>query len=170
MIALLSALLGFISSAAPDLFKLFRDGRDRAHEIILLQMQIEQARLVQTSASAEHAAERSARLEAVAMETQRTEDTLLNSRLKEQMTGIHWVDALAGSVRPVLTYGFFLLYVVVKAAQFHLLVVPSLPWREGLSQAQALVAVWNEEDVAIFSAIMAFWFGSRMMRRGASAK
>lgn len=30
MIALFSALLGFIGSAFPDFIKLFRDGRDRA--------------------------------------------------------------------------------------------------------------------------------------------
>lgn len=165
MIALLSALLGFFSSATPDLLKLWRDGKDRAHEITLLKLQLENQRTLQAGASAEQAAERDARLDAVALETYRTEQTLLNTRLKDQMIGIHWVDALAGSVRPVLTYGFFLLYAVVKAAQFHVLVAPGLPWREPLTQAQALLAVWNEEDVAIFSAIMAFWFGSRIMAR-----
>ena len=44
MIALFSALLGFFSSATPDLLKLFRDGKDRAHEITLLQLQMEYQR------------------------------------------------------------------------------------------------------------------------------
>jgi hypothetical protein len=165
MIALLSALLGFVSSATPELLKLFRDGKDRTHEIALLTLQMQQERERQMHMASESAAERSLRLQAIGLETQRAEESLLNSRLKEQLTGIHWVDALAGSVRPVLTYGFFLLYVVVKAAQFHLLLSPVLPWQQGLNLAQALVALWTEEDVAIFSAIMAFWFGSRIMRR-----
>lgn len=162
MIALLSALLGFISSATPELFKLFRDGKDRAHELAVMQLQIEydKARL------AEGAAERQVRLEAIAVEAQRAEETILSARLKEQLTGIHWVDALAGSVRPVLTYSFFVLYAVVKMAQFHLLVHPVFPWSAQMTLAQALVVVWSEEDIAIFSAIMAFWFGSRVMRRG----
>lgn len=161
MIALLSALLGFISSATPDIFKLFRDARDRVHELELLKLQMEydKARI------AEGAAERQMRLEAVALATQQAEQVSLNARLKEQLTGIHWVDALAGSVRPVLTYSFFGLYAVVKAAQFHLLTHPVLPWGTGMNMAQALVMVWSEEDIAIFSAIMAFWFGSRVMRR-----
>lgn len=161
MIALLSALLGFLSSTTPELFKLFRDGRDRAHELAMLRMQIEydKAKL------AEGAAERHVRLEAIFAESQRAEEAVLSIRLKEQLTGIHWVDALAGSVRPVLTYSFFLLYALVKLAQFHLLVEPALPWSTPMTLAQALVLVWGEEDIAIFSAIMAFWFGSRVMRR-----
>ena len=161
MIALLSALLGFVSSATPDIFKLLRDARDRQHELALLKLQMEhdKARI------AEGAAERQARLEAITLATQQAEQVQLNARLKEQLTGIHWVDALAGSVRPVLTYSFFLLYAVVKAAQFHLLMHPVLPWATGMTMPQALILVWSEEDIAIFSAIMAFWFGSRVMRR-----
>lgn len=165
MIALLSALLGFLSSATPELFKLFRDGKDRAHELAIFQLQIEydKARL------AENAADRQVRLEAILAESQRAEEAALSVRLKEQLTGIHWVDALAGSVRPVLTYSFFLLYAVVKAAQFQLLLHPVLPWAAPMGMSQALVLLWGEEDIAIFSAIMAFWFGSRVMRRSARA-
>lgn len=161
MIALLSALLGFISSATPDIFRLFRDARDREHELAILKLQMEhdKARI------AEGAAERQARLEAITLANEQAEQMSLNARLKEQLTGIHWVDALAGSVRPVLTYSFFLLYAMVKTAQFHLLMHPVLPWAVGSTMAQALVLVWSEEDIAIFSAIMAFWFGSRVMRR-----
>lgn len=164
MIALLSALLGFFSSAAPDLLKLYRDQRDHAHELALLRLQMEHARHQQQRAQDEHTQERAAKLEAVALESYQVEQVALNARLQEQMTGIHWVDALAGSVRPMLTYGFFLLYVGVKIAQFHVLVSPSLPWHAPATMPTALVLLWGEEDVAIFSAIMAFWFGSRIMR------
>lgn len=169
MIALLSALLGFFSSAAPDLLKLYRDQRDHAHELALLRLQMEHAQALQHSAQAEQAQERAVKLEAIALETAQAEQLALNARLQEQMTGIEWVDALAGSVRPMLTYGFFLLYVGVKIAQFHLLVSPSLPWQAPANLSAALVLLWGEEDVAIFSAIMAFWFGSRIMRHARRA-
>jgi len=169
MIALLSALLGFLSSAVPDFMKLYRDQRDHAHELQVLKLQMEHARALQQAGYAEDAHERALRLEAIQMEAQRAEGAALNTRLREQLTGIHWVDALAGSVRPILTYGFFLLYVGVKIAQFSLLQEPTLPWLKPVGVAEALVMVWNEEDVAIFSAIMAFWFGSRIMRQGRRA-
>jgi len=154
MIALLSALLGFVSSAVPDLFKLFRDGKDRAHEIALLKLQIEHAREANVQ-----------QLQAIEVQAGMVEQAALNERLRDNLTGIHWVDALAGSVRPVITYAFFGLYFLVKCAQFHLLVAPSLPWQSGMTLAQAMVALWTEEDIAIFSAVIAFWFGQRAMAR-----
>lgn len=154
MIALLSALLGFVSSAVPDLFKLFRDGKDRAHEIALLKLQIEHAREANVQ-----------QLQAIEVQAGMVEQAALNERLRDNLTGIHWVDALAGSVRPVITYAFFGLYFLVKCAQFHLLVAPSLPWQSGMTLAQAMGALWTEEDIAIFSAVIAFWFGQRAMAR-----
>ena len=165
MIALLSALLGFVSSAVPDFIKLFRDGKDRAHEIALLKLQMEYDREKLAAAHVESSAGRMQQLQAIELQTQMHQEAILNDRVKDSLTGIHWVDALSGSVRPLITYAFFALYVLVKCAQFSILLSPSLPWQNNLSMAQALVSLWTEEDVAIFSAMMAFWFGSRAMMK-----
>ncbi len=74
-----------------------------------------------------------------------------------------WVDALAGSVRPTITYLFFLLYALVKWAQFQVLITPSMPWLTALTPAQAMLAIWGEDDMALFTAIIAFWFGQRSL-------
>ena len=158
MIALLSALLGFVSSAAPEFFKLFREGRDRTHEYALLKLQMEYDRERAT-------VENTTQLQAIALQADMAEGEQLNARLKESLTGIHWVDALAGSVRPILTYAFFAMYFLAKCAQFHLLIDPSLPWQQQLTLAQALSSVWTEEDVAIFSTMLAFWFGQRALSK-----
>ena len=42
MMTLLATLLGFISSAFPDVLRLVRDSADRKHELAILQLQIEQ--------------------------------------------------------------------------------------------------------------------------------
>ncbi len=165
MIALLSALLGFISSAVPDVMKMVRDGKDRAHEITLLKLQMEYDREKLAAASQEAREVRQQQLAAINLQADMAEQASLNARVKDSLTGIHWVDALAGSVRPVLTYAFFGLYVLVKVAQFSLLLSAHLPWQNNLSISQALVSLWTEEDVAIFSAIMAFWFGQRALMR-----
>ncbi len=165
MIALLSALLGFISSAVPDFIKLFRDGKDRAHEITLLKLQMEYDREKFALNASESAQVRQQKLQAIELMYDTQQQAILNGRIKDSLTGIHWVDALAGSVRPTITYAFFVLYVLVKCAQFSLLLSPSLPWQNDLSVAQALVSLWTEEDIAIFSAIMAFWFGSRALMK-----
>lgn len=163
MIALLSALLGFISSAVPEGFKLLREARDREHEITLLKLQMDYDREKLAAAAEIGAADRAARLQEIAVAADSAEGAQLNDRLKANLTGIHWVDALAGSVRPILTYAFFSLYFVIKCAQFHLLIDPALPWQRELTLAQALASLWTEEDIAIFSTILAFWFGQRAL-------
>ena len=165
MIALLSALLGFISSAVPDFIKLFRDGKDRAHEITLLKLQMDYDREKLAVSANESGQMRAQQLQAIELQTDTQHQAILNMRVKESLTGIHWVDALAGSVRPTITYAFFVLYVLVKCAQLSILLSTSLPWQNNLTVAEALVSLWTEEDVAIFSAIMAFWFGQRALMK-----
>lgn len=161
MIALISTLLGFVSSAVPDVIKLFRDSQDRAHEleVLKLQMDFDKAQL------ADNALARADQLKAIGIQADTAEAAALNTRVKDSLTGIAWVDALSGSVRPVITYAFFVLYVVIKGAQFSILLSSSLPWQNNLSVSQALVSLWTEEDIAIFSAIIAFWFGQRALMK-----
>ena len=45
MLTLLGSLLGFVSSAFPDLLKLWQDKQDRKHELKILDRQMEQMRL-----------------------------------------------------------------------------------------------------------------------------
>lgn len=165
MIALISTLLGFVSSAVPEFIKLFREGKDRSHEIALLTLQMNYDRERIAAVVEENSAARAERLQEIALQTSIAEEVALNERLKDNLTGIHWVDALAGTVRPCITYAFFGLYFLVKCAQFHLLLNPALPWVHELNISQALTGIWSEEDTAIFSAIMAFWFGSRAMNK-----
>ncbi len=141
MITLLGSLLGFISAAFPDLIKLFRDAQDRKHEITILQMQMEQQKQGASQ-----------RLEEIQVNADITESSAL---YKTYTTGISWVDALNGTVRPVIAYSFFILYATVKAMQFS----ANLPW-----------LLWTAEDQAIFAGIISFYFGQRAMSKLRSGK
>lgn len=161
MIAILSALIGFLSAAFPELISVFREKQDKQHEVKLLEMQMQHQREARTQ-------QHQLRLEEIRLEADTSEQHALNARLMP--IGVAWVDALAASVRPVVSYLFFTLYACVKIAQFHLLTKPTLPWQEALSTSQALVVLWGENDMALFTTIMAFWFGQRTIakfRRGA---
>ena len=136
MITLLGALLGFISSAFPDLLKIWRDAADRKHELAILQMQMEQQRQGHTN-----------RLEEINVQADIAESRAL---YKTYNTGIRWVDALNGTVRPVIAYSFVILYAVVKVMQFS----ADLPW-----------LLWTAEDQAIFAGIISFYFGQRAMSK-----
>lgn len=156
MISILSALLGFISAAFPEFIALFREQKDKQHEIALLKLQMDYDR-------EKLASQRAVRLQEIQLAADSTEQTALNARITP--VGVAWVDALAGSVRPTITYLFFLLYALVKLAQFHVLVSPTLPWLQPLTASQAIVALWTEDDMALFTAIVAFWFGQRTLSK-----
>ncbi len=136
MITLLGSLVGFISAAFPDLLKLFRDHQDRKHELTILRLQIEQ-----------QAQGHQQRLEEIHVEADIAESKAL---YKTFYSGIKWVDALNGTVRPVIAYSFFILYAVIKAMQFS----ADLPW-----------LLWTAEDQAIFAGIISFYFGQRAMSK-----
>jgi hypothetical protein len=144
MITLLGSLLGFISSAFPDLLKIWRDSADRKHELAILEMQMRQ-----------QAQGHANRLEEIHVQADIAESRAL---YKTYSTGIKWVDALNGTVRPVLAYAFFFLYASVKWAQIAMFMKSS-------SFIEALPLIWQVEDQAIFAGIISFYFGQRAMSK-----
>lgn len=132
MITALASLFGFLSSMLPEVVGFYKDRADREHELKILALQMEQQKQGQE-----------ARLEDI-----RTQGDIAQSRAiyRTWQTGVRWVDALNGTVRPVIAYCFFFLYAVVKLTQAD----SGLPW-----------LLWNEEDQAIFAGIISFYYGSR---------
>ena len=157
MIAFLSALLGFGSSILPEFFKGFQDKRDKEHELAMLRVQAEmEAR--RTTADLDKTIAQAVAAQGIAVQESYRADGKAN---KESNS---WVNAYSASVRPTITYAFFLLYAAVKFSQFWLLVHPALPWQQAMTAAAAIASIWTDEDIAIFSAVIAFWFGDRMIR------
>ena len=172
MLTLLGSLLGFLGSAFPQILKLFQEAHDRRHELAILNLQMEQQRqghqqrLEDTEPGGEGARdERSERARRVADRSppQIQSDGEIKQSLAlyqhdSQPAGYKWVEALRASVRPVLTYAFFLLFAAVKIAGLYTMVS-----FDGMSLAVALPLIWDAETQALFAAIMTFWFGQRAM-------
>lgn len=147
MLTLLGSALGFLSSLFPDLLKLFHEHQDRKHELAVMDRQMEMQR-----------AGHQQRLEEINVQADVAESQALYRSLRP--TGVRWVDALAGSVRPVITYAFFALFAAVKGAALYLLIAV-----EGVLLAQALPQIWDPETQALFAAVMSFWFGNRALQK-----
>ncbi len=150
MITLLGALLGFIGSVAPELIKLLQDRRDKAHELKMLKAQAENAQALR-----EYDAKLLAMQADAAFYT--AEQDRLSSQIKNDATGIWWVDASNAMVRPIVAYGFFALYAFIKVYT-----MTSMGIETVITTPQV---VWGDEDAGIFSAIVAYYFGSRHMKR-----
>ena len=147
MITLLGSLLGFLVSIFPEVMKYFNKKKDLSHELAVLDRQLDSMR------------------EGHFM---RTQEITLQGQSQEQVallesvhpSKVRWIEGLSSSVRPVLTYAFFLLYTTVKVAQVFALRDMGASWTSGLLQ------VWGVEDETLFVAVLSFWFGSRAMTRG----
>lgn len=148
MLTLLGSLLGFISSAFPDLLKLWQDKQDRKHELEILDRQMDQMRLGHNQ-----------RLEEIAVNAD-IKESLALLKHDAQPSGEPWVDALRASVRPVLTYAFFLLFAAVKFCALYVMVAD-----DGLTFVVALTNIWDAETQALFAAVMSFWFGQRALAK-----
>ena len=148
MLTLLGSLLGFASSALPDLFKFWQDKHDRQHELAILDRQMEQMRLGHSQ-----------RLEAIDVEAD-IQESLALLKHDSQSSGVRWIDGLRASVRPVITYAFFLLFAAVKTCAPILLVVD-----QGVAFTVALPQIWDADTQALFAAVMSFWFGQRVLAK-----
>lgn len=150
MITLLGALLGFLGSIVPEFIKLLQDRRDKAHELQMLRAQAQNAEALR---------EYDAKLLAMQADASflAAEQERLSSQIKNDQTGIWWVDASNAMVRPIVAYGFFILYAYIKIYTLISLGVGTVidtPW-----------LIWGDEDAGIFSAIISFYYGSRHMKR-----
>ena len=148
MLTLLGSLLGFVSSAFPDLLKLWQDHQDRRHELAILDRQMEQMKLGHSQ-----------RLEEIGFEADIAESQALYKH-DSQPSGVKWVDGLRASVRPVITYAFFVLFTVVKVSTLYVLMA-----EEGLAFVIAIPKVWDPETQALFAAVMSFWLGQRALAK-----
>ena len=146
MLSLLGSLLGFGTSFLPKVMDFFQDKQDKKHELAVMEVQIRQQK--------ELAAQK---LEAINVEADIREIESLHKSM--QPTGVKWIDGLRGSVRPVITYSFFGLFIFVEVSAYLSLTAA------GISGLDAVNAVWDEETKALFAAVIAFWFGGRAISR-----
>ncbi len=148
MITILGSLLGFLGSIFPEVLKVYRDGRDRQHELDILDRQA-----IMIGKNHKY------RLEEIQVQADAITAKALYAHAKP--TGVGWVDAMAGTVRPVITYAFFLLYAVMKYSQWAIVyhTLGSSHWHE------AFISTWHIEDQALFATVISFWFGQRMMEK-----
>lgn len=155
MLTILGGLLGLITSALPEAFRWLRARQDQAHEIRMTELQIEA-----------QAATAQQRLEEVRVESERA---LGEAMSREQValieaqrpTGIRWIDALSASVRPLVTYAFVAMYASVKIAQYNTL----FNERVAMTWSEAIATLWTGEDMAVFMAVISYWFGARALAR-----
>lgn len=151
---LLGGLLGGTFRLAPEVLKWLDRKSERTHELAMQDKALEFEKLRGAQRMAEIGASADAAWNTGAL-----------AALKEAITAqgkpsnVPWVDALSGSVRPVITYWFMTLYCAAKTVALVVAVTDGAGWAAGLQ------AAWMEADQALWAAVLNFWFLGRVFDR-----
>jgi ABC-type multidrug transport system fused ATPase/permease subunit len=148
MISLLGTLLGFGTSIVPEILGYFKQKQANQQELAMLEAKAKYAEKL----SELKLKELDAQADIVETQSIYSHDNNIDSG--------SFVNALRGSVRPVITYAFFVLFAAIKTTA-----LMTMMSNDGVDLSVALVAIWDDETQAIFSAIIAFWFGNRAMSK-----
>ena len=70
-----------------------------------------------------------------------------------------WVINLRSSVRPVITYGMFMLFAFVEIFGFY------YATHSNVDFMVALQTLWNKETQIIWASIVSFWFGTQAFKK-----
>ena len=145
MIALLGSLLGFGTSFLPQILAFFQQRQDHANKIELLKLQGEIASLgVQDE---------------IAKLDKQAEIAEMKALYSYANPTKGFAAGLSASVRPVITYAFFALFIATKVAVIMMVLEDGGDWKDGINM------VFDDETQALFSAIIAFWFGNRSVNK-----
>lgn len=149
---LLGGVFGGVLRLAPELFKLFDKKNERAHELRMVQAEMEFAKIKGEIAMRQvEAAMTMAEVDAIGEAFKEQSQTAKNAG--------KFVSAISALVRPTVTYAFLALYASVKAAAFLIAMEQNGNWKE------VLVTMWGADDLAVFNMIISFWFVGRVYER-----
>lgn len=147
MLTLLSPFLGILGSLLPSIVKIFERKQEIQFELQLTQIKLD-------------AASQQAQIQLNIADVKADIDESNAVRnYDNNADGGRFINALKASIRPVITYVFFILFVVVKIAAAYTML------ESGQDVPTMLKAVWDQDTMALFGTIMAFWFGARVLEK-----
>jgi len=148
MVAIIGALLGAVTGVIPDIVGYFQKRENNKHELEVLRLQME-------------AKEKGTKLD-MAFEELKA-DLGEGDSLRRHDSSLHggkFMDALRASVRPVITYCFFILFAMVEGSAIWF-----MAHNTEMNFVEIMTAIWDENTQGMFAAILGFWFGSRAMNK-----
>lgn len=149
---LLGGLFGGVLRLAPEVFKLFDKKNERAHELRMVEAEMEFAKIRGEIAMRQTEAQMTmAEMDAMAQAFKEQSETSKNAGW--------FVSAISALVRPLVTYAFLALYASVKIAAFLIAMDQGGNWKD------VLVTMWGDDDLAVFNMIISFWFVGRVYER-----
>jgi hypothetical protein len=150
MLSLFGSLLGFGTSFLPNILGFMEKGQSNKHELRLLEAKAKHAEVLSKLKVEE--------LDAKA-DVEESRSIYMHASEIAKNNKSSFISALQASVRPVITYFFFILFATIKGLAVYVAV------KEGDDVSQAILNSWDQETAILFSTVVSFWFGGRAMRK-----
>jgi hypothetical protein len=145
MIALLGSLLGFGTSFLPQILGLFQAKQEHKNKLEMMKLQGEMAA-------------QGVQLELQVLDKKaEIEETKALYSYANPSSG--FAAQLAASVRPVITYLFFALFMATK------IVIMVKVTDQGGNWMDSVDLMFDDETKGLFAAIISFWFGNRAVSK-----
>ena len=167
MLTLLSTFLSFLMGGLPKVLDFFQDKSDKKHELELAKMQTERELALAKEGYAAQQKIEEVRYDEIKTQTASAENLAVINAQQAEMQAIYqhdmslnegtsqWMKNLRAGVRPIITFGFFFLLVVIDVGLF------SYGWNRGVDFKDLADMLWDDETQALFAAIISFHFGGR---------
>ena len=146
MMTLLGSLLGFGSSFLPEVLNFFKAGQEHKQKMESMKLEMELM-------------SKRSELQLSLLDKQAGIKETEGLYKHDSIDAGGFVNGLRGSVRPVITYAFFGLFVAVQV------VIMVKVMDEGGDWASSVTLMWTPETSGLFAAIMSFWFGNRAVSK-----
>jgi hypothetical protein len=143
---LLGSVLGFGTSFLPEVLNYFKAGQEHKHSLERMKMEMDMM-------------SRRAELKLNIMDKEAEIKETEGLYKHDSIDAGGFINALRGSVRPVITYCFFALFVAIKVTAVIAIM------NSGKDVGVALSIIWDEATAGLFAAIMSFWFGNRAVSK-----
>jgi hypothetical protein len=152
--------MGFAAGGLPKVLDFVQDRGDKKHELAMMAANREREIALAREGFIAQARVEEIKTEQIEMQTQAQEKLAMwKHDMKIGEGGSTWVINLRASVRPVVTYIFVLLLVVVDVAGIW------YAYSTGVAFAEAMDMVFSDDEMAILAAIISFWFGSQAFQK-----
>ena len=152
--------MGFAAGGLPKVLDFVQDRGDKKHELAMMAAQREREIALAKEGFIAQARVEEIKTEQIEMQTQAQEKLAMwKHDMKIGEGASAWVINLRASVRPVVTYIFVGLLVVVDVAGIW------YAYSTGVAFAEAMDMVFSDDEMAILAAIISFWFGSQAFNK-----
>lgn len=148
IMTLLGSALGFAGSVVPEVLGYFKQKQANEQELAMLEAKAKYAQTLSELKIAE-----------LDQQADIAETKAIYAHDQNLDSG-KFINALRGSVRPIITYVFIGLYTGIKVTTLVTMVTT-----EGMDLSAGMLAIWTETDQVAMSAILSFWFGNRAMTK-----